>query len=80
MVKTLSSNEGGAGLIPDWGAKISHASSPKKQNRNNIVMKSLKTLKMVHIKKILINFIKHNANPLGVIMHKNTCMKNNYIF
>ena len=35
---------------------------------------------MVHIKKILINFIKHNANPLGVITCKHTFMKNNDIF
>ena len=32
MVKTLPSNAGGAGSIPGWGAKISHASWPKNQN------------------------------------------------
>ena len=31
-MKTLPSNAGGAGLIPGWGPKISHASWPKKQN------------------------------------------------
>ena len=32
MVKTSSSNAGGVGLIPNWGAKIPCASQPKKQN------------------------------------------------
>ena len=32
MVKTSPSNAGGAGLIPGWGGKISHASQPKNQN------------------------------------------------
>ena len=32
VVKTLPSNAGGAGWIPGWGAKIPHASGPKKQN------------------------------------------------
>ena len=30
MVRTLLSNAGGAGSIPSWGAKIPHASLPKK--------------------------------------------------
>ena len=34
VVKTLSSNAGGAGLIPGQGIKISHASWPEKQNIN----------------------------------------------
>ena len=35
MVKTLSSNAGGAGLIPGHGAKTPHASWPKhKQNKH----------------------------------------------
>ena len=29
VVKTSPSNAGGAGSIPGWGAKISHASRPK---------------------------------------------------
>ena len=32
VVKTLPSNGGGEGLIPDWGAKIPHALWPKNQN------------------------------------------------
>ena len=32
VVKTSSSNAGGASLIPGWGAKIPHASGPKTQN------------------------------------------------
>ena len=32
MVKTSPSNAWGAGLIPDWGSKISHALGPKTQN------------------------------------------------
>ena len=46
----------GAGSIPGWEAKIPHAVWPKNQNINNgsnILTNSLKTLKMVHIKKNL---------------------------
>ena len=32
MIKTLSSNARDVGLIPGWGARIPHASQPKKQN------------------------------------------------
>ena len=32
VIKTLPSNAGGVGSIPGQGAKISHASWPKKQN------------------------------------------------
>ena len=41
------------GLTPDWGAKIPHASPPKNRtsNTSNIVTNSIKTLKMVHVKK-----------------------------
>ena len=35
------------------GAGIPHASQPKNQNRSNIVTSSVKTLKIVHIKKNL---------------------------
>ena len=46
----------GTGLISGQGAKIPHAFQPKNQNIkkkpiNNIVTNSIKTLKMVHIKK-----------------------------
>ena len=48
----------GTGLIPSWGAKISHALWSKNQNikkkqnktRSSTVTNSIKTLKMVHIK------------------------------
>ena len=32
VVKTLPYNAGGAGLIPEWGARIPHALGPKDQN------------------------------------------------
>ena len=47
VVETLPSNAEGAG-------SISHASQPENENvknRNNIVKNSIKTLKIVHIKK-----------------------------
>ena len=58
MVKTLPSNAGGEGSTPGPGAKIPHASGPKnkkqtnKKTRSNIVTNSIKTLKMVYIKKL----------------------------
>ena len=53
VVKTSLSSAGDAGLIPGLGAKIPHASQPKNQNikQSNFVTNSIKTLKMVHIKK-----------------------------
>ena len=56
MVKTSPSNAGGVGLIPGQGAKIPTtclSAKKSKQNRNNTVTNSIKTLKMVHIKKKL---------------------------
>ena len=53
MAKTLPSKAGGVGSIPGQGAKIQHASWPK--DRDNIVKNSVKTLKMVHIKKKFLN-------------------------
>ena len=55
LVKTLHSKAGGASSIPGWGAKILHASQPKNQNikLSNIVTNSIRTLKVVHIKKSL---------------------------
>ena len=53
-VQTSPSNGGVVALIPGWGVKIAHVSWPKKskhKNRSNIVTGSMKTLKMVHIKK-----------------------------
>ena len=54
VVKTLPSNSGGAGSIPDQETKIPNASGTEKQNiksRSNIVTNSIKTLNTVHIKK-----------------------------
>jgi len=59
VIKTSPSNTGDACLIPGQGAKILHAFRPKKKkvpktknpNRNIIVKNSIKTLKVVHIKK-----------------------------
>ena len=54
VVQASSSNGGVVGLTPGWGVKITHVSWPKKskhKNRNNIVTGSMKTLKIVHIKK-----------------------------
>ena len=62
MVKTLpSNNAGGAGLIPGQGTKIPHALRPKKtktENKCNIVTNSIKTLKMVRVKKIFKNNLR----------------------
>ena len=52
VVKTLPSSTEDVGLIPGWGAKILHVSLLKNQNinnRSNIVINSIKTLKMGHI-------------------------------
>ena len=54
VVKTSPSNVGSEGSIPDQGAKIPHALWPKNQNikQKHIVTNSIKTFKMVHIKRI----------------------------
>ena len=56
-VKTSPSSAGGEDSILDLQAKIPHATRPKhqniKNNRINIVITSINTLKMVCIKKIL---------------------------
>ena len=53
-VKTSPSNAGAAGLIPGQEAKILHAlcQKTKTQNRSNIVTNSIRTFKMILIKKI----------------------------
>ena len=54
VVKASPSNAGGAGSSPGQGAKIPYASWPKNQyanDRSNMVTNSIKTLKMVRIKK-----------------------------
>ena len=71
VVKTFPFNAGGvAGLIPGRGTKIPHASWPKEpqniKQKFNTVTSSIKTLKVVHIKK------KKNSskkNPLTPIIH-----------
>ena len=56
VVKALPSNAENAGSTLGWGADIPHILFPKNQNiknnRSSIVTNSIKTLKMVHIKKI----------------------------
>ena len=60
MVKNLPSNARSVGLSLSQGAKISHALGPKNKTtttknpvkQRNIVTNSMKTLKLVHIKKI----------------------------
>ena len=54
MVRMSPPNAGGAGLIPDEAARIPHGSWPKDQYINNassVATHSIKTLKMVCIKK-----------------------------
>ena len=54
VVKILPSNPRSAGLIPVKGAKSSHVSWPKNQNRkniNSIITNPIKTFKMAHLKK-----------------------------
>ena len=53
VFRTSPSNAEGTGSIPGREAKIPHALGPKTktENRSNIVTNSIKTLKIVHIKK-----------------------------
>ena len=54
VVKTSPCNTEDTGSIPVGETKIPHASGPKNQNiknRSNIVTNSIKTLKIVHMKK-----------------------------
>ena len=55
MVRTSPSSARGEGLIPSQGPTIPHALQPKNQNikQKQYCNKFIKTLKMVHIKKIL---------------------------
>ena len=65
MVKTSPSN---VGVIPGQAAKTPHASWPKNQNmnRSNIVTDSIKTLKMVHIKKIFKKYMLLCVEEFGL--------------
>lgn len=58
VVKISPSNAGGAGSTPGLRAKIPYALWPKSQNKIEvkIVIKSTKTLKMVHIENNLKKF------------------------
>ena len=52
MVETSPSNPRGLGVIPGQGAELrSHMPVVKKQNRNSIVMNSIKTLQWSTLKK-----------------------------
>ena len=67
MVKTLPSNTGTMGSIPDQRAKLPHALEPKNQNiKGNILTNLIKTLKIVHIKKK--SYIEHIFDTIfGII-------------
>ena len=58
VVKTLPSNAEEVGLIPGWGAKFHRHHGQKTKIRSSIVVNSIKTLKIVHIKKS-----KNNNKP-----------------
>ena len=66
--------QGGVYLIPDQGAKMLHALSPKNQNRSNIVTNSIKTLKMVRnnnnkiLKKKIFGKKKRTRAPTALSM------------
>jgi len=47
----LPRNSGGVGLIGELRSHMPHGQKTKTYNRSNIVTNSVKTLKMVHIKK-----------------------------
>ena len=57
VVKTSLSSARGTDSISGQGAKIPHALGPKKTKNktSNIVTNSIKTLKMVHIKRKIFN-------------------------
>ena len=73
VVKTSSSTAGGKSLIPGHGAKIPHASWPKHQiikNRSNTVTSTIKTLKMVQVKKIYISLKRKREKETPLLMTK----------
>ena len=59
VVKISPPNAGGVGSIPAPGDKLLYAPQAKTKNRSNIVTNSIKTLKVIHIQKIL----KKNKRP-----------------
>ena len=56
MIKPSPSNAGGAGVIPDRGAKILHALEPKIQNikQKQDCNKFNRDFLKIHVKKILL--------------------------
>ena len=61
-IKTWPSNAGGVASISGGGTNITHASWPKNQNinRSNTVASLMKTLKMLHIRKISFKKLQGN--------------------
>ena len=54
VVKTSPSRAEGVGSVPGWGAKIAYASVAKKTKHETeaiLLTNSIKTLKVVHIKR-----------------------------
>ena len=51
MLKTLPSNAGGVGSVPELRPHGAHGQKTKTQNRSNNTTNLIKTFKMVHIKK-----------------------------
>ena len=70
-IKALPFNSGDPSLIPGQGAKISHASQPKKpkHKQKQYCKHSIKMLKTVHIKKQN----KNTPMPLEVISCESKC-------
>ena len=71
--KTLLSNAGDMGSIPDHGAKSQYTLWPKNQNikQKQYCNKFNKDFKMVHIKKILkkiIDYIRDRVNSVNTIL------------
>ena len=68
VVKTSLSNAGTEGSTPGQRAKLPHDLQPKNQNvKGNILTNSIKTLKIVHIKKKK-SFIEHIFDTIfGII-------------
>ena len=54
VINTSPINARGAGSIYGWGAKLLYASQPKQKTEKNIVTNSIRTLKMVHVKKFFL--------------------------
>ena len=78
MVKTSLSSARGTDSISGQGAKIPHALGPKKPKNktSNIVTNSIKTLKMVHIKKKL-KKKKYTINPRATTQKKKKNKRHN---